>query len=610
MGRWSSLGLLLVAVVFSCNGNGGADKVGGGKGGKGGKTEAPGEPSAIAAAAPSGSGSVAVTGKGRPDGKARPNILFVLADDQRADTLACMPKLGKLLARGTTFKNNFASTPLCCPGRSSILTGKYAHNHGVLSNGDIEDEDGSKSPGAIDFRKNGNEAKTFAGWLQQKGYRTGYFGKYLNAYDKILETEPMHIPPHWDEWRAFSHAEYFDFDLMERGLGETKATRRCYLSNEAEEDRDRKGNHKGTGSAAEKSDSEENAKGKKKGKKKERKCKGVADEVVRNGKENYSTDVLRDQVIGFIRKVTQEGKPWIAHFAPKAPHGPFLSPARYQPDPEEASFSKEALDRLSSCALFDWKGRPPSYLEADMTDKPQWIQESKSKRTAEDRLDRVRHMQLASVLATEDAVEEILKVLGELGVADETVIVYTGDNGFAWGEHWHTHKNCAYEECIRVPLVVVDPRAAGGPRTVDDFTMNVDLAPTFAAWAGASVPEKVDGLSFAGLVDGSAKGPWPRTEVLSECWGPGTAGRPDTHAAVRTKKWKYIEHYADDARTKLRVHDGSPERELYDLEKDPFEVDNLLRLSPANLARTGHTKDFVDTTTADLAAKLRALEAK
>lgn len=79
------------------------------------------EPSAVAAAAPSGSGAVAVTGKGRPDGKARPNILFVLADDQRADTLSCMPKLGKLLARGTTFKNNFASTPLCCPGRSSVL---------------------------------------------------------------------------------------------------------------------------------------------------------------------------------------------------------------------------------------------------------------------------------------------------------------------------------------------------------------------------------------------------------------------------------------------------------------------------------------------------------
>jgi len=568
-------------IVTGCDGSG--DKPRGGPKGR----EAPAGPSAANAAppqVPSGAAGPA-TGKGRADGKSRPNILLVLADDQRADTLSCMPKLQRLLgARGTTFRNNFASTPLCCPGRATVLTGKYAHNHGVLSNGDIEDEDGDKSPGAIDFRKNGSEAKIFAGWLKERGYRTGFFGKYLNAYDKILETEPVYVPPHWDEWRAFSHAEYFDFDSVERGLGEARATRRCYLSG-ANDD------------------------GSKKGKKKIRKCKGKADEVVSDGAENYSTDVLRDQVISFIRNVSKEGKPWFVHLAPKSPHGPFLSPARYQPDPDEPTFTKEALDRLASCPLFEWKNRPASYLEADMSDKPQWIQESKSKRSDEKRLDRVRRMQLVSVLAAEDAVEQIMKVLAELGVADETIVIYTGDNGFAWGEHWHTHKNCAYEECTRVPLVVLDPRAAPGPRTVDAFTMNVDLAPTFAAWAGARVPEKVDGMSFTGLVDGTARVAWPRTQVLSECWGPGTEGRPDTHAAVRTIKWKYVEHYTDPTRTKVRTHkSGGPDIELYDLEKDPIELDNLLRLPPDGLARTGHTRADVDAATKDLRAALDKLK--
>jgi arylsulfatase A-like enzyme len=441
------------------------------------------------------------------------------------------------------------------------------------------------------------------------GYRTGYFGKYLNAYDKLLDATPGHVPPHWDEWRAFSHAEFFDFDTVERGLGEAKAVRRCWLSGESEGEgggkgkRGKKGRREGGG------DEKKGEKGDKKEKRREKKCKREADEVIADGAENYSTDVLRDQVIGFIRKVHQEGKPWFVHLAPKSPHGPFLSPARYQPDPDVAEFTQEAKDRLATCPLFDWKDRPPSYLEADMSDKPQWIQESKSGRTKEERLEKVRKMQLVSVLAAEDAVESIMKVLGELGVADDTIVVYTADNGFAWGEHWHTHKNCAYEECIRVPMVVLDPRAPAGPRTVDQFTMNVDLAPTIAQWAGATAPFKVDGVSFVGLVDGSATQPWARTQVLTECWGPGTEGRPDTHAAVRTAKWKYVEHYTDPARTTVRTHKkGGAEVELYDLVKDPHEVDNLLRLPPDGLARTGHTAEQVEATRTELRTALDALK--
>ncbi len=520
-----------------------------------------------------------------PPAGRRPNIVFVLSDDQRADSVACMPQLqARLAAKGTTFRNSFAATPLCCPGRTSILTGKYAHNHGVETNGDVEDGEPVKGvSGNESFNANGNEALVFTRWLHDAGYRTGLFGKYLNGYTDVYTARPGYVPPHWDEWRAFLASEFYNVTMVERGLGEAKARAVCYETTLTDV-------------------------------RPLASCDALTDER-RTGAEHYSTDVLAGHAKAFIERAGKDKVPFFLYFAPKAPHGPFLSPARYQPDHRAVAFTEVAKQRLGACPLFEWANRPPSFLEEDVSDKPDWVQ-NEVPRTAANRermrgqQDETRKLQLASALATEDALEVLMQTLEATGQAGDTIIVYSSDNGFGWGEHWWGKKNCAYDACSRVPLIVYDPRHPQPSRVVNTLAMNIDLAPTFAELAGVTPPTgaRMNGQSLAGLVTG-ASGELSRAQVLTECWGGSTG--PDTQASVRTDRYKYVEHYEDASRARVRTHSaGGEDVELYDLSKDPSEVDNLLRVPDATLARLGTTRADVESLRATLRAALAGLRAE
>ena len=126
----------------------------------------------------------------------RPNILFVLTDDQDVDSVAEMPTLdSRLVEKGTTFDRAFATTALCCPSRTSILRGQYAHNHLVWGN--LAPEGGFRR-----FQQEDLEGSTVATWLDEAGYHTGYMGKYLNEYGTFTDPNP-HVPPGWDRWIGF-----------------------------------------------------------------------------------------------------------------------------------------------------------------------------------------------------------------------------------------------------------------------------------------------------------------------------------------------------------------------------------------------------------------------
>jgi N-acetylglucosamine-6-sulfatase len=146
---------------------------------------------------------------GRPAARSgRPNIVLILTDDQRFDTLAAMPNVRRLLGgHGITFRNAFVTTPFCCPSRASILTGLYSHHTGVLS-------DSPPDGGAPAF----DDRSTIATWLHDAGYRTAFVGKYLNAYDRV---GPTYVPPGWDEWDAIASepiaSRYYDYTLNENG---------------------------------------------------------------------------------------------------------------------------------------------------------------------------------------------------------------------------------------------------------------------------------------------------------------------------------------------------------------------------------------------------------
>src|SRR6266542_4380420 len=135
--------------------------------------------------------------------KPRPNVVVIETDDQTSEEMRVMRNTLNLIgAQGTTFDNSFVSLSLCCPSRSTFLTGQYAHNHGVLTN----------SPPNGGFAKL-DHSNTLAVWLQKAGYNTALVGKYLNGY-KLADG----IPPGWTEWYAGVNLSYFNWTMNEQGM--------------------------------------------------------------------------------------------------------------------------------------------------------------------------------------------------------------------------------------------------------------------------------------------------------------------------------------------------------------------------------------------------------
>jgi N-acetylglucosamine-6-sulfatase len=435
----------------------------------------------------------------------RPNILFILTDDQRWDTTDgthgiagadVMPRTrAELVDSGIEFSHGFMTTPLCCPSRSSILTGSYAHRTGVYKNG-------GTNGGADDF----NDVSTIATWLQGAGYRTSLMGKYLNGYAQLWTSPaPPYVPPGWTEWRGAKRVSHFDPIFVEPdGLG------------------------------------------------------GYVEHTYTGG---YFSDLLREFAKTFISDSVAAGEPFFLYLAFKAPHLP-----------QEPATRHEGLFQ----GIPAW--RPPSYNEADVSDKPAWVQALPLQNSAQ--LDQIRIDQLEMLQAVDEAIGGnpafgivgIMEHLRNLGIADNTLVVYFADNGWYWGEHRLRAKNNPYEEAIRSPMFVRYPALAPLKRSEDKFALNIDLAPTFAELAGVGVPILHDGDSLVRVFDGTA--PTWRTDFLAESW-------PGSHpwALVREAQWKY---------TEIPVTPGDEftafETELYDLAADPYELTNVAT-DPGNAAR-------------------------
>ena len=162
----------------------------------------------VAAIASIGAASLPQPAPAQPNA-ARPNILFILADDLDVESASHMPRLKSLIAdQGVTLTSTFATYPVCCPSRASILTGQYPHNHQILFN----------TPplgGFAKFRDRGGETSTIATWLRAAGYRTALFGKYLNGYPA---NTPEHVPPGWTVWHGtFDNENFFNYRVNENG---------------------------------------------------------------------------------------------------------------------------------------------------------------------------------------------------------------------------------------------------------------------------------------------------------------------------------------------------------------------------------------------------------
>ncbi|HUR57458.1 MAG TPA: sulfatase [Opitutaceae bacterium] len=262
--------------------------------------------------------------------------------------------------------------------------------------------------------------------------------------------------------------------------------------------------------------------------------------------EGYLTDLLSDQVIDFIRQPAT--KPFLAYLSHKAPHAPFTPAERHK-----ALFADMPIVRASS-STDAWEGKPVlrrpgvklNPRDPDVTTTDENIRD-----------------QLRCIMAVEEGMQRILQTLESTGQIDRTVIVFTSDNGYFWGEHGLGGKHGPYEEALRVPLLVrYPPLIKAGART-DALALNIDIAPTLLALAGVPAEPGMQGLSLMPILRGEARA--VRTSFLAEFYlGTGTA-RFLTWRAVRDERWKYVRYT------------GHPEMdELYDLQADPAEMKNLV----------------------------------
>lgn len=427
----------------------------------------------------------------------QPNFVVIVVDDLDTKSLDVMSGVeADLIAEGASFSNFFATTPLCCPSRASILRGQYAHNHGVLRNT-------GENAGFDAFAAAGEEQVTVATLLDGAGYETALVGKYLNGYangNSATESSRTYIPPGWDYWVAgIDHAAY-------RGYK--------YSLN-------------------------------------------VNAEIVQYGdrEEDYSTDVLTNYALDFLDQATAIEQPFFLYLAPYAPHSPV----------EPAPRHKGMFNGVKA-------PRTRAFNERNVRDKPQWVQ--KADRFSDDKISRIDaeyQRRLEAVQAVDDMVKAVVQRLRDANKLDSTYIVFLSDNGIFLGEHRQPHgKDAPYDPAARIPLVITGPSIAPGI-TVDQLALNIDLTPTIADLAGLAPPEFVDGRSLTPILTGNATG-W-RNEVLLEGFGSesesleGAELPTPAFRALRTESSLYAEY-------------DTGERELYDLKRDPDQLENIARDTP------------------------------
>jgi N-acetylglucosamine-6-sulfatase len=426
-----------------------------------------------------GAGVAGSAGAGSKQAPAKPNVLVVMSDDQTVESLRVMTNVRAVLAaEGTTFENNFVSFPLCCPSRSTFLTGQYAHNHTVMGN--------AAPTGGYEKLDHSN---TMPVWLQRAGYRTVHIGKYLNGYGRRSATE---IPPGWTEWYGAvdpSTYQFYNYTLNENG------------------------------------------------------------KTVKYGADpaSYQADVYTRKAVDAVRRLAPGG-PFFLNVAYLAPHsgGPRESddPANLAtPVPAPRHRNRFAAEPLPVT---------PAFNEADVSDKPAGIRSrpviGPGRVTA---ITEEYRQRLESLLAVDEGIAEIVAALRTAGELDNTLIVFTSDNGFFHGEHRvQTGKVLHYEPSTRVPLVL---RGPGIPRGAvrRQLVANIDLAPTIVSAAGA-VPGRA--------MDGRPLQPFARDGLLFS--GRDILLETPGYSALRSPRYVYVEH-------------STKEQELYDLAADPNELTSL-----------------------------------
>jgi len=478
----------------------------------------------------------------------RPNVVLIQADDLVRSDVRYMPNVQRYLTRGgTTFTNYNAPYPLCGPARASLLTGQLAHNDHVLAN--FKANDGGyyqlrDLPGKL------SQKNSLGPWMHRAGYRTGFVGKFINDYGTL---DPTEIPPGWDSWKALIDQSTYDYYNYAMNLnGKVR-----YWG-----DPDYAKQQMNLGSIAAKDAPDTFA--------------GflalfhqafpVWDYFGWQRPKDYTMDVNGKMANDFVKGSVKSRKPFFLYYATPGPHAEDtnhlqgLRPGAPDPDPRPPKRYEHTFDDLQL-------PRPPDFNEADVSDKAANVKDLPL--LTDSQIETVTASyrgRLGAVKSIDDQVGKIVKTLKKSGELKNTLIIFNSDNGYLQGEHrLAASKFLPFENSIRVPMVIRGPGIKAG-RKLNGVSLDVDVTPTILKAAGARPGRVMDGISLLGAARNRAK--LPRRDI------PMEAERSVFKFTTPLTKFDLPFYGVKTGRYKY-VHWSFGDIELYDMKKDPYELDNI-----------------------------------
>lgn len=462
-------------------------------------------------------------------GADRPNVLFIFTDDHAPHAIGAYdgwlkdvnptPNIDKLAKQGMLFRNSFCTNSICGPSRAVIQTGKHSHLNGFMQNGNKFDGD----------------QQTFPKLLKSVGYQTAMIGKWHLGTD----------PQGFDHWQVLpGQGDYYN-PFFKTPQGRVKI-------------------------------------------------------------DGYCTDIVTDLALDWMKERDPD-KPFMLMCQHKAPHRTWMPPLRHlhlyddveipeaptlfdkwKDNASPARYQEMEIDRHLHL-VGDCFGPIPDGFEIDdvKTDRSGYknrLRMTSKQRKAWDaafgpkneaflkanlkgddlirwKYNRYIRNYLRCIKGVDESVGRLMEYLKEAGLEDNTIVIYSSDQGFYLGDHGWYDKRWMYEESLQMPLIIKWPGVTKG--TVNtDLVQNLDYAETFLDLAGADIPDDMQGRSLVPVLKGETPDDW-RESIYYHYFEYPSVHMVAKHNGIRTKRYKLIHFYQFD------------EWELYDLEKDPDELTNL-----------------------------------
>jgi len=484
----------------------------------------------------------------------KPNILFIMADDHAAKAISAYgsrivktPGIDRIAEEGLRLDHCYVTNSICTPSRASILTGTYNHVNGVTT---LVTQLENRWP---------NVAKS----LQAGGYATAMFGKWH------LGEGPRHQPTGFDTWRVLpDQGAYYDPDMIgPEGL-------RYY--------------------------------------------------------PGYATDLITDHCLEWLAARDRD-RPFFLMCHHKAPHRPFSPAPRHaqlfenETIPVPDSFDDDYKNRARAAGAAKMRVRAdmnyddlglvwPEGLAHSWSEEIGWPERNRvpnpedpsdlalfDRNTGErftfrsrEELDHFKYQRyikryLRTVVGIDENVARLLDWLDQDGSAEDTIVIYTSDQGFFLGEHGWFDKRFIYEESLQMPFLIRYP-AGFGTGTVDAIATNVDFAPTFLDYAGLPIPSYMQGRSLRPVLAGQVPDDWPEVAYHRYWMHKDAIHNAFAHYGVRDQRYKLIYWYNEALdQPGARSGDEPPEWELFDCVADPLELVNVFH----DPAKAGIVRDMI-----------------